>query len=457
MRKMTATYMKLIMAVVLLLPIMAWSIPASAQARFTDYKPGDFGYANVIALAEQGIIRGYDDGTFRPTQRLNRADSAVLFQRALKLPAPQGTSFKDVRPGLYYTSAAAATKQAGIFRGNPDGTFGPTDRLTREQMASVLVRAFDLKAVPTTSVKINDQRQISPAHLQDVITLYQNGVTKGKPGDVYDPKGFVTRAEFSVFLFRAMELKPSQGGTAPGAPGAPVPGAPAPGVPGAPGAGSSSKLTSIVTVDGNDNGSIDAIRLQFSVAIDATSVETNKFSVSGYTISTVQTSGSTITLNLNERTTLDTDAQPTVTYTGTLKDTSGEDVGPINATARDMVRPRISAAHLVTSNRQINGSVSNSSTGTTIMFDLSGEDGEHTLRDGKMTLSEAVTMTLSNPLGGTETESLTKGENNMSFASVLAGIKLETLRLAASNVTVNGNYVDSNGNSRTITITVKLK
>ncbi|RXJ02266.1 S-layer homology domain-containing protein [Anaerobacillus alkaliphilus] len=453
MRKMTATYIRLLLAVVLLLPIMTWANPASAQVTFTDYKPGEFGYANVITLANQGIIKGYDDGSFRPNHRLNRADAAVLFQRALKLPAAQGTSFKDVRTGLYYTSAAAATKQAGIFRGNPDGTFGPTDRLTREQMASVLVRAFELKPVSTTSVKINDQRLIAQAHLQDVITLYQNGVTKGKPGDVFDPKGFVTRAEFTVFLFRAMELGtiPTQGGTTP------APGAPAPGVPGV---GSSTQLTSIFTVDSNNNGRIDAVLLQFSVSIASSSVEANKFTVNGYTISSVQTSGSTITLNLTERSSADTDARPSVTYTGNLKDTSGNDVGQVNATASDMVRPMISAAHLTTSaGTQITGAVSNTATATTISFDLSAEPNNRTLRDGKMTISENVTMTVSNPLGGTETETLTKGENNMSFAALIAELNLDfgLIRELRDSFAVTGTYTDSNGNSRSITINVKMK
>ncbi|QOY37005.1 S-layer homology domain-containing protein [Anaerobacillus isosaccharinicus] len=297
------TYMKLAM-VTLLLPLLTWTNPTatSAQAKFTDYKPGDFGYANVITLAEQDIIKGYPDGSFRPNHRLNRADSAVLFQRALKLKAPtHTTSFKDVPQGLYYTSAAAATKEAGIFKGSSNGTFGPMDLLTREQMASVLVRAFQLKPVSTNTVVINDQKSISASHLIDVITLYQNDVTKGKSGNVFDPKGVVTRAEFSVFLFRAMELK--KDGVDIGDPIQPGPGAPG----------------------------------------------------------------------------------------GT----------PVTGV------PSVSSAHLTTSTgKQITGVVNDTETATTISFDLSAEPNKATLRDGKITVTESGTMTLSNPLGGTETETL---------------------------------------------------
>ena len=79
--------------------------------------------------------------------------------------------------------------------------------LTREQMASVLVRAFDLKPKSGVNVTINDLAKISASHVDDVKVLYQNGVTVGKANGVYAPKDGVTRAEFSVFMYRAlMEL-----------------------------------------------------------------------------------------------------------------------------------------------------------------------------------------------------------------------------------------------------------
>lgn len=446
------TYITLALVLVLL-PFLTLANPSEsvAQARFTDYKPGDFGYANVISLADRDIIKGYSDGSFRPNHNLNRADAAVLFQRALKLKASSGgIGFKDVPKGVYYTNAAIATKEAGIFRGNSDGTFGPKDLLTREQMASVLVRAFQLEPVPNKQVTINDRSRIAPIHLQDVITLYQNDVTKGKPGNVFDPKGVVTRAEFSVFLFRAIELENKVKEDILPPIGIPLPGLPA----------SSSKLTSIYTVDANNNGRIDRINLQFSVSIDSSLVDASKFTVNGYTITSVQTSGSVITINLLEKSNVDTDARPHVSYSGTLKDASGNDIGTINSTASDQVKPFVSAAHLTTTEgKQITGVVSNTSSAITISFDLSAEPDRATLRDGKISISEASTMSLSNPLGGDDIETLSKGENNLSFASFIAdtGLTFEVIRAVRSSFTVSGSVSDNHGNSRTVSIQVKMK
>ena len=103
-----------------------------------------------------------------------------------------------------FADAAAATKAAKIFEGSSNGTFDAKDNLTREQMASVLVRAFNLKPISGVNVTINDLDQISTSHVDDVRILYQNEVTKGKLDGGYDPKDGVTRAEFSVFMYRAL-------------------------------------------------------------------------------------------------------------------------------------------------------------------------------------------------------------------------------------------------------------
>lgn len=203
------------MLLVISLVLATANTKANAATQFKDLKPGDFGYAEIIDLFERGVVTGFPGNEFQPNGKLNRAQAAVMFQRALDLPIPANkSSFTDVKAGAYYQDAVAATKAAGIFAGNPNGTFGPNDQLTREQMASLLVRVMKLES-KNTSVVINDLAKIHPAHKTDVLTLYQNGVTKGKAGNNYDPKGQVTRAEFSVFVVRGVgdDLPPKKDNT----------------------------------------------------------------------------------------------------------------------------------------------------------------------------------------------------------------------------------------------------
>ncbi|MGD6902968.1 S-layer homology domain-containing protein [Bacillus infantis] len=183
------------------------SIVASAAANsveaadFSDLKKGSFGYEEISNLVKAGVIDGFGDGTFRPGTAITRQQAAKLFTRALNLKAPSsGKGFKDVSPESAFYSSVLAVQEAGIFKGTGE-YFNPNATLTREEMATALVRAFKLKS-SGAQVPFKDLKEISPAHLENVKTLYQAGVTKGKAGFLFDPKGNVSRAEFSVFLFR---------------------------------------------------------------------------------------------------------------------------------------------------------------------------------------------------------------------------------------------------------------
>ncbi|WP_071393428.1 S-layer homology domain-containing protein [Bacillus tuaregi] len=178
----------------------------AAELSFTDYQKDNFGYASVSQLVSEGIIQGYKDNSFKPDRAVKRIETAVMFKRALPIEAAiSGSGFKDVPDTSEFAQATAAVKTAGIFKGSSNGTFGPNDLLTREQMASVIVRAFDLEPVSDVNVTLTDLNQVSTAHVDDVKVLFQNGITKGKNNGAFDPKGSVSRAEFSVFLHRALQ------------------------------------------------------------------------------------------------------------------------------------------------------------------------------------------------------------------------------------------------------------
>lgn len=172
---------------------------------FHDVKKGEFGFNEITNLYRDGIISGYSATSFKPDVTLTRGQAALLFKRAMNFEAPdvKGNPFSDVRKSSRYYQAALAAKEAGIFKGNGKGEFDAGAPLTREQMASVLVRAFDLEG-DASAINVSDMDDISEAHMEDVITLYQNGVTNGNTNGTFGPKAKVNRAQFAVFLSRAL-------------------------------------------------------------------------------------------------------------------------------------------------------------------------------------------------------------------------------------------------------------
>ncbi|RYI28843.1 S-layer homology domain-containing protein [Bacillus infantis] len=178
---------------------------AAAAASFPDVPTGHIAYEAITTLAEKGIINGYSDGSFKPSQLLNRGQAAALFTNALGLEVPENLNvFKDLKATSYYAQYAAAVEANGVFGGYADGTFGAGDNLTREQMASVLVRAFDLKDTGA-AVNLNDLSKAHASHQENVKILVQNGVSIVSDNN-FRPKETVTRAQFALFLYRAMVL-----------------------------------------------------------------------------------------------------------------------------------------------------------------------------------------------------------------------------------------------------------
>lgn len=95
----------------------------------------------INILAGAGVVLGGADGLYRPTSAVTRGQMAQFLQRAFDLPAGSASGFTDVSAGQ--DAAVAAVASAGITRGCSTTTFCPGLPVTRDQMASFLVRTLD--------------------------------------------------------------------------------------------------------------------------------------------------------------------------------------------------------------------------------------------------------------------------------------------------------------------------
>lgn len=129
--------------------------PGPEEPAFPDV-PSSMALAGEIRrAAELGLVRGFPDGRFRPQERVTRHQFAKMmvtaYERALgvALPADPAVDFPDVDEGdgdLGSSVAKAAT--AGWITGYPDGTFRPTQPITRLQAAVIVARALRLPPEP---------------------------------------------------------------------------------------------------------------------------------------------------------------------------------------------------------------------------------------------------------------------------------------------------------------------
>lgn len=171
----------------------------SGTSGFTDVEP-DAWYAEAANWCkERGILIG---DTFSPDTAMTRATVAEALYRAEGSPAvSSGVTFSDIEAGSIYASAAAWTSANEVMSGYGGGVFGANDPVTREQMAAILWRYAGSPAAGN-SQDFADEASIASYAQTAVDWARANGVINGKDGNLFDPKGSLTRAQTAAILYR---------------------------------------------------------------------------------------------------------------------------------------------------------------------------------------------------------------------------------------------------------------
>ncbi|WP_052343680.1 S-layer homology domain-containing protein [Bacillus massiliigorillae] len=160
-------------------------------------------YEEINYLVNRSIISGYPDGTFKPGKSVTRAEAAIMIGRALGFDGKQTvTSFPDVSSSSVASGYIQAAVNAGIIQGFPDGTYRPSEPVTRGQLAIFLSRGFEL--TETTTVTFKDVSKTSAAY-EYIGRLVAANITLGYEDNTFRPNEAVTRGQFSAFLTRTLK------------------------------------------------------------------------------------------------------------------------------------------------------------------------------------------------------------------------------------------------------------
>ena len=113
--------------------------------QFKDVKAGDWYKTAVDIMAKQGIVKGYEDGTFRPNQPITRREFAAIAARyAGNLDTWK--TFRDVPPTDWAYKLINRVAGAGWINGYEDGTFRPNNNITRAEVVAIVNRMLNRKA-----------------------------------------------------------------------------------------------------------------------------------------------------------------------------------------------------------------------------------------------------------------------------------------------------------------------
>ncbi|WP_170008288.1 S8 family peptidase [Bacillus fonticola] len=171
------------------------------EPNFTDLTMGKWFTPNMIYLYNESILTGFDQYSMKPGQIVTRGQAVAMIGRALGLDGQKrATSFADV--GSQYFASGYIQEAVGenIVTGFPDGSFRPNDKVTRAEMAILLAKAYEL-AEPTETSSFKDVNGITAE--KNIYQIAEAGITQGYEDNTFQPFLPMTRAQFSVFLSRA--------------------------------------------------------------------------------------------------------------------------------------------------------------------------------------------------------------------------------------------------------------
>lgn len=171
-------------------------------AGFQDIR-GHWAQKNITSLVNRSIVSGYGDYTFRPNRSITRSEAIALIAKAFSLKDTTSVNFEDLSSKHWAYSYIRQGVEAGIIAGYEDGTFRPDQAITRAEMTVMIAKALNLKGTQgsTPFIDINPNNWATPF----IHEMKAKGYIAGYANGTFQPNGKATRAEYVTVLTVALD------------------------------------------------------------------------------------------------------------------------------------------------------------------------------------------------------------------------------------------------------------
>ena len=194
----------------LLAVCMLVSMLPTALAADRSELDGHWAKESLTYFADQGWMKGYEDGTYKPDRTVTRAEFIALLNRVCGLTEQtEGVldKFTDMKKDQWYYKDVAIAVTAGYVEGDSKTTISPNANITREQAFTMIGRVAKLSSQDLSALdKFTDSKSINSYAKPFMAALAAAGHVNGYEDKTVRPQRNITRAEAIKTMYACLEL-----------------------------------------------------------------------------------------------------------------------------------------------------------------------------------------------------------------------------------------------------------
>lgn len=174
--------------------------PTPADNKFADVADDFWAAKDIYTLKDAGIIGGKSATEFDPEGDVTRAEFAKMVVGLFGYKATSdAVNFEDCKAEDWFTPYVAAGVEAGVIKGVSDTEFAPNATITREDACTILGRALN-KVAQSNELKFTDADKVAEYAAPYVALLSELGYVNGYVDGSFAPTNNITRAEAAKII-----------------------------------------------------------------------------------------------------------------------------------------------------------------------------------------------------------------------------------------------------------------
>jgi len=165
----------------------------------------------IYKWSSYGVVKG-NGGFFRPNDSITRGEMACILNNIMDYQSASKNTFTDLKAGKFYTDSVLKANASGIMMGDGATLLRPTDKITREEAAVMMAKAFAVNEGTINKTTFKDAGEVASWAKTSVFGMESKGYIKGNTGK-YNPKANITRAETVAIINNVVKGYYTKAGT----------------------------------------------------------------------------------------------------------------------------------------------------------------------------------------------------------------------------------------------------